>query len=484
MRNRPKTLSKVVTGLFVTCVLYVIYVIYAFSFGVLIFHFHQYSESNYLEQNRVERFWGEEISQDRVVLVDDRYEAGIARIHMIENAQHTLDISYYTIHPGQSSDIFFSYIISAADRGVQVRLLLDGIFHNLKGNRKGILYSLAYHPGIELKFYEPFDMFRPWTWNNRLHDKLIIADKELAMIGGRNIGDKYFAPDGYEGASNDRDVIIINTGTENVEDSGIYDMKNYFEYVWNHDFSKFPLSQLTKAQEEKSQKTLSNFRRYIGSGGGLDYQDIDWIERSLPTNKITFIHNPIDRLNKEPWVWYDITRLMENSEKSIYIQSPYILPTNNMVKHIDVNEITAEDIVILTNSLAATPNKLAYSGYLRYRESIANSGVNLFEYQGPTESLHTKTYVFDSRISMIGSFNLDPRSTYLSTESMVVIDSKQFADSIESKIEDHLLYDSLKVKHDGEYIDNPLVVEEDVSFFKATITKSLSIFMRFFEFLL
>ncbi|OIJ17660.1 hypothetical protein BKP37_01680 [Anaerobacillus alkalilacustris] len=473
-----KTLSKVGTGLFV------IYVLYAFSFGVLIFYFHQYFECTYANQNEVERFWGEEVSQDRVVLVDDRYEAGIARIHMIDTAQHTLTISYYTIHPGQSSDIFFSRIISAADRGVQVRVLLDGLFHNLKGNRKEILYSLSYHPGIELKFYEPFDMFRPWTWNNRLHDKLIIADQELAMIGGRNIGDKYFAPDGYEGASNDRDVIIINTDTANSKESVINDMKNYFEYVWNHDFSKYPLSQLTKAKEEVGKKTLSDFRRYTEIGGGLEYQDIDWIERSLPTNKITFIHNPIDRLNKEPWVWYEITRLMKKAEKSIFIQSPYIIPTNKMLNHIDENDITAKEIVILTNSLAATPNKLAFSGYLRYRDTIANSSVKLFEYQGPTESLHTKTYVFDSRISLIGSFNLDPRSTYLSTESMVVIDSEELANNLERKINNHLKYDSLKVKVDGEYYKNPMVVEEHVPFSKAIITRGLSIFMRFFEFML
>ena len=52
---------------------------------------------------------------------------------IIENAEETLDISYYTIHDGISTDIFLGSIIEAADRGVQVRFILDGIFHHLKG---------------------------------------------------------------------------------------------------------------------------------------------------------------------------------------------------------------------------------------------------------------------------------------------------------------------------------------------------------------
>ncbi|WP_078428036.1 phospholipase D-like domain-containing protein [Alkalihalobacterium alkalinitrilicum] len=464
------------------------YVLYAFLFGVIIFHFHQPSTSHYLNDLDIYRFYSESLSQDRVVLVEDRVESGIARINLIENAQHTLDISYHTLHSGMASDIFFSSLVVATDRGVHIRILLDGMFHNLRGSLKEILYAFSSHPNIELKLYEPFEPLQPWTWNNRLHDKLILVDNELAMIGGRNIGDKYFAPKGYVGASNDRDLVIINTNTNQPVGSVIFDMKIYFDTVWNHEYSENSVRDLSKKQQEKGLKMLLNLRQQLES-----YQDrypeifqrnIQWINQSIPTNYISFIHNPIKRMNKEPWVWFELITLAEHAEQSIWIQSPYLIPTNEMM-HFDRNNLRAAEINMITNSLAATNNKMAYSGYIWYRDSIAaNQDVQLYEYQGPTEQLHTKTYVFDNRISMVGSFNLDPRSTFLSTESMVVIDSEPLATMLIDKIKKDIKYNSLMVAHDGTYHPSALVEAEEVSKLKTILIRVISIPMRFFQFML
>ncbi|WP_216828639.1 phospholipase D-like domain-containing protein [Alkalihalobacterium elongatum] len=433
----------------------------------------------------MEQFYGDDRSQDRVVLVEDPLDAGVARVNLIANAEDTLDITYHVLHAGKASDVFFSSIIDAADRGVKVRILLDGMFHNLRGSMKDVLYAFTFHNNIELKFYEPIDALRPWTLNNRLHDKLIISDKEYAVIGGRNIGDKYFAPEGFEGASNDRDVIIINTDLHSINGSVVNDMKEYFDKVWEHEYTKTPLTQLSYKQKGVAQDSLDTFRLLFNTFF-LDHpeflqNDLDWLDQSVPTNKITFIHNPIERMNKEPWVWYELTNLMEHAEQSILIQSPYIIPTKNMTKHLNTSNISANDITILTNSLSATSNVIAYSGYKRYREKIAGSIANLYEYQNSTNQLHTKSFLFDNQISVIGSFNLDPRSTFLSTESMVVIDSEELADLLIQEVEAVIERQSLLVNYDGTYVYNPLVEEEKVPFKKAIITKILSIPVRLVE---
>lgn len=139
------------------------YIIYVIIFGVIIFGFHKPKISNYLDTHPVDRFWGERISQDRVALVEERYYSGLVRINIIENTQKTLDIAYHTIHDGVSTDIFLSSILDAADRGVKVRFMLDGLFHNLRGDLKDVIYAFSNHPNIELKFYEPFNMFKPWS---------------------------------------------------------------------------------------------------------------------------------------------------------------------------------------------------------------------------------------------------------------------------------------------------------------------------------
>src|SRR5690625_7754610 len=77
----------------------------------------------------------------------------------------------------------------------------------------------------ELVLYEYIDLVRTMSRHNRLHDKVMIADESIALIGGRNIGDKYFAPEGYDGASNDYDLLLFNAdgdATPIVDEMQIY----------------------------------------------------------------------------------------------------------------------------------------------------------------------------------------------------------------------------------------------------------------------
>ena len=102
---------------------------------------------------------------------------------------------------------------------------------------------------------------------------------------------------------------------------------------------------------------------------------------------------------------------------------------------------------ILTNSLAATDNLEAFSGYQRGREALLRTGVRLFEFRPdaavrttiitgalaatldhpPIFGLHAKSMVIDGHITVIGTFNLDPRSANLNTECITVIRSDRVA---------------------------------------------------------
>lgn len=464
-----------------------VYALYAAIFGVIIFGLHRPKATDYIDTHRVERFLGNEICQDRVALVEDRYESGIARISLIENAKESLDISYYTIHDGVSTNIFLGSILDAADRGVQVRFILDGLFHNLRGKLKDTIYAFSSHPNIELKFYEPFDFFRPWTWNNILHDKLVIVDDKLAMIGGRNIGDKYFAKEGYKKPTvDDRDVVIVNTDEENPKGSAVWQIKRYFNTLWDHEFSKYPAPALSKSQHRKGQDRIEYLSNYVEevrqTRPHIFGNNIDWMEISLPTNNITLIHNPLQRLNKEPWCLYEIINLMKEAEHSIFIQSPYVIPTKKMLSPLSTEELMADRIDILTNSLAASPNFLASSGYRKYRKRIIDSGVNVYEFQGPG-SIHAKSFIFDDRLSLVGSFNVDPRSAYLSTETMVVIDSEEFAAHLRDAIDDQIA-NSLLVGGDYSYQYSPKVDAKPVSTLKLWLVRVLSVIVYLFDYML
>ena len=96
------------------------------------------------------------------------------------------------------------------------------------------------------------------------------------------------------------------------------------------------------------------------------------------------------------------------------------------------------DISILTNSLSSTDATAVYSAWERYRKDLVLAGVNVYEFMNKGinlkgkqissfASLHSKTIVFDEKISWIGSFNLDQRSALLNSEIVAVFESKEFA---------------------------------------------------------
>lgn len=461
------------------------YLAYAFVSGGIVFGFYRDNLKSPKSNPPVESFWGEGQGVDRVALVEGRYYSGVSRINLMENAQETLDIAYFTVDDGISSDIFFGELLDAADRGVRIRLLLDGIFHNFRGSSKSIMYTLKAHPNIELKLYEPFNLLMPWTWHNRLHDKIIIADRKLGMIGGRNIGDRYFIgeDDGLGDIVNDRDVVVVRTG--DLDDSAISDMEGYFDHVWEHKYTKDPIRNLRGYQKTKGEKQgtfLKQYRRDIRENYPEAFnRTMNWEELSVSTKKISLIYNPIERFNKDPLIWRNMAGIAKRAQSTILIQSPYIIPTKEMQKTLSLGDVSSTETTILTNSIGIGVNFPGMGGYMKYRKDIRDNCTHLYEYQGPG-SIHGKSYIVDDRLSLVGSFNLDARSTFLSTETMVVIDSEEFAEVLKDTI-NGLIDSSLLVGEDYNYVDDPEVQEVEPSIIKEFLVGGLYVLTYFFDFL-
>ncbi len=463
------------------------WVLYMLVTGVFIFIRPKNISEDYIETSSVDNFYSDTVGPDRGILMDNPLESGLARLKIIDSAEKTLNISYFSIESGEAPNLFFGALIDAADRGVKVNLLLDGLFHGLKGEFKPIIYIFMDHPNMNLKFYEPINLLMPWTINNRMHDKYIIADNNVAIIGGRNIGDKYFAPEWYnEKITNDRDIIIVNSKPED-STSVIYQMSEYFDSIWNHEYSEPINRRLSNIKHRRAIRKSKELKRKSAKAKEINKDlfenPIDLMEVSFPTNKISFIHNPIERFSKEPWCWYEITELMKSAQKSIFVQSPYIIPNKQMIENfLNEDEFRGIDITALTNSLGSTPNLPAYSGYLNHKKELVDSNINIFEFQSE-DSLHTKSFIIDDNLLAIGSFNSDPRSTYLSTESMVIIHSTEAVKKIEEGL--HNYFDkSLLVSENYNYLPGKDIEITPVSPLRRAVVNILSLITRWFEYLL
>ena len=426
------------------------------------------------------------VSPDKVVLLQDREDSGLARLQLIKNAKESVDISTYAIHKGPYADLLFGCIFDAANRGVKVRILLDGIVNKFNQDLRLYSYAIFAHPNIELKYYEPLHLGKPWTWNNRFHDKLFIIDEEVALVGGRNIGDKYFSAAGSKGASNDRDVLVF-TETKRNKASVLTQMADYYQFVWEHPYTEKAVKKISHRKEALGKNKEKEALRSLKNAKDIYplpiNKDIDWKKDAYPAEKVYFLYNPHQRINKDPLIWKELVSLSEQATKSIYLESPYIVPTKKMLEYVDSEKITVNHLKVLTNSIASTPNLLAFSGYWFNRKEIIDSVDELFEYQAKTESLHGKTYIFDGRISLIGSYNLDARSTFLNTETMILIDSKDFAHYLQKELNKTIDQHSLQVLEDGSYKNDNKVKELEAAIWKKLVVKALSYVVKLVDFL-
>lgn len=462
----------------------ILLIAYLYIGGVLVFAFDQPSRSDFIDQHPVDRFYHDGEGPDRVVLIEQRLEALLARLDLIRNAENTLDIAYYRYFNDYAGKLFFHALSEAADRGVQVRLLVDGQFVKFQDVRKAF-YALTLHDNIEIHIYEPINLLLPWTIQNRLHDKFMIADQKYAMIGGRNIQYRFYAPDNHPGRiTNDLDVLIINT-SEQTDSSVIPQMSRYFDSLWSSSYTK-PLK-VKRSDLKKGKAYQDTLEAFITKERRINphfFQSaIDWLSHSYPTRRVTLIHNPIERLNKEPWIWYDLTRLVERAESSVFILSPYVVPTRKMLEYIDDIKVPSEHITFFTNSIPVNPNRFGMMGYMKRRNDLVDKGYKIYEYQGP-ETFHGKAFMIDERLTLIGSFNLDARSTFLSTESMVVIDSVEFAEHFKTVIENKYLNKSLLVLEDYTYGPNPIITPATMKQRELRLYKILGIVFNWHDYMI
>ena len=423
-------------------------------------------------------FYGDGICIDRVALVEEPQESLGARIKLLDEAQHTIDLSYYAMHMGPSTDLFLGSILYAAERGVQVRILVDGMSGGLTSANRDYAAALGAHPNISLRLYNPPNFLKPWTINGRLHDKYIIIDNKLLLLGGRNIGDKYFNPEGFDrDLSIDRDVLVYNTQWQS-QDRGsvLFDVRSYMYSIWDGEDVVQPFAQDTDAGAAKREELLALIETARSSYPDFFQKPADYEAGTFPAHKITFLHNDTEIGPKAPKVGYALGQLLLGAEQSICLQSPYVVLDDSLESLLQELGHKQIDYQILTNSLASSPNLPAYSAYLGDRKAILKTGARLWEYQS-SNAIHAKTYLVDDRISAVGSYNLDPRSAYIDTELMLVIDSEAFTLHLK-EVQAQYLKQSLEVGSDGEYRAGQSIAAQPVSTIKRIAIQALSFPIR------
>lgn len=430
----------------------------------------------------VSRFYAEtgRTSSQRAYVVEINQEALDFRLDLFERAKDRIVLSTFDIRPGKSTDDLFASLYAAADRGVKVQIVVDGMYGMLHMAKEDIFYAAGTHPNIEIRFYNQPNPLMPWTIHGRMHDKYILVDQEYLLMGGRNTFD-YFIGEYTKSKGYDREVFVMGEAGE--ADSAVFQADQYFQKMWKHEACRTVYDTCAAVRmKDVSRETERLKQHYADMKQKEQIPLLDYDKLSVPIKKATFIHNPTHIYGKEPYVFEELRQLMLQAKERVIIHTPYVVCSDAMYEGFSEISEAVPDSRMIVNSIASGDNVCASSDYLRNRKDVLATGFRLYEYMG-VHSTHGKSLVVDDNISVIGSYNFDNRSTYVDTETMLVIDSKELNAQLTEKFED-LKEGSLEVGPDEKYIEKEGVTPSVMDGNKSAAIKLLSVLIQGFRYLI
>lgn len=399
------------------------------------------------------------------VLVDDGLDALAARVALIRAARHTLDWQSYIWANDTTGQLLMRELLRAADRGVRVRLLLDD--NNTPG-LDPVLNLLDAHPAIAVRLFNPFPSraARVFDWvsefprlNRRMHNKLLVADGRVALLGGRNVGDVYFraSEDVY---FDDTDLLLRGPVLAEAQAS----FERYWHSNWSYGLRGLlaPESDTAQALEARLQAALDQpaarpwrtalrqspvLGALFQPAGAWTWAPMTWLDD--PPSKVSAMATPGE--GGGFGLYQRLEALFGGARESLDLVSAYFVPGDEGTHALTALARKGVQVRVLTNSLATNDVVAAHVGYARHRQALVAGGVTLLEQRADAAlagtaplrprliasraSLHAKTFVVDAEDVFIGSLNLDPRSSRLNTEVGVVVQSPALAAQLRWRLE-------------------------------------------------
>lgn len=448
--------------------------------------------AEYKAASNVSRYYSKTSSVDRAAIVESSMDALDERIRMIEQAEDRIIMSTFDMRPCQSTEDVLAMLLDAADRGVKVRILVDGISGLIRMQGKDLFYAISSRPNIEVKIYNMPNPVLPWTIHGRMHDKYLIVDDKYYLLGGRNTFDYFLGNYIEEDKSLDREVLIYNTaaGQQNsgkgTGKSSLFELEAYFNEIWNLSVCKTFHPDRNLQEKEAIKKEIgylkNHYQEIKAQKPKLFKKDHHYDTITVPTNKVTLVSNPTEIYGKEPRAWCELQQLMQNAKKRVELHTPYAVLSDDMYKGMTQISSRNIDFKMLINSVENGDNMVASSDYLQNKQKILNTGVQVYEYDGG-DSYHGKSILIDDDISIVGSYNLDMRSTYVDTELMLVVNSKELNTQLD-KYMSVLQQDSRKVIDTNKYDTPNHITVAEVSLLEKIIHGVLGFVLKPFRVLI
>lgn len=372
------------------------------------------------------------------------------RLRAIDSAVGSIDLQTFIWELDAVGHQVREHLLAAAARGVFVRVLVDDSFV-LDADRD--LLDIDGHDNIELKVFNPYKRRSSEAalrqvlnagefdrLDHRMHNKVMVVDNRVAIVGGRNIATHYF---GYHETDNFRDMELVTGGPI------VQELAAGFDTYWNSRWS-FPVAAIMEQRSWPGTPEPVPSTDTAQADGHVEQTAEErlaaWkgLARTAHSGEASLLldrppeDNPSEDDEAPVQVGDALIRAIDQAEKEVWLVSAYLIPTEKLEAAIGRAEQRGVQVRILTNSISSNNHLTAHSAYRKHIERLLDMGVEVHEVrddakdrdlyiESPVEDkslcLHAKLLVFDDDRVFVGSANLDPRSLRINTEMGLLIES-------------------------------------------------------------
>ncbi|GEM_PF-4166438 len=425
---------------------------------------------------------GAVIQQNRakVAMIEGANEAFYARYDLIKQAKKSIHVQYFSWFDDVFGNSLLELLRQKASEGVNVYLMLDSKGHSVKMSVLKCLVSF----GVQVRLFNKFSVgslvdIRRYLQAGFIdsfvasnHDKMLLVDEKFLIVGGRNIGTRYFVvpSESKEKVYDDLDVyaeferpassvlkafslefwndISTEVSAESFKSTSpifrdvLASLKSNLVAVEERmDSEAMSKESLDSYPELENYKSINGYKKWRWPALS-DYVPITGIDNSSAFAQI-------DHINR------NVLLEMDNAKESIYIQNPYFTFTTEFEQHLRKAAQRGVEIYISVPSILTTDIYITLGPLMhRWRYYVENfKNVHIYGYTGKGD-LHTKVFVFDRQRVIVGSYNLDHLSSYVNSEFTLAIDSINMAEEIIKKIDQTIDTESIPftLESDGPMI--------------------------------
>jgi len=394
-------------------------------------------------------------------LLTDNVEAWYARWYIISNAKQTIDATSFIVDRDVFGMALLGLLQKKAKEGVKIRFMLDArgagdLAQKIKS--QDYLQELVEFPNVDIHVYNPLSrnvlslFANPRNILCSNHDKIIIADGEWSITGGRNIARNYFIDprDFPNDTYQDTDVLLYGKETavrlkaafdDEFNSHSVFNVKKDLFGNWVSRSSELELirqmmekymfgmglidksSLSDKALIESVEKFGGELSRYKNLQSYAIYRPF-FGDRSCPA-VILDKHSFKGTLNN---ITPAVVELIKSARSEIIIQNPYFVVTDEAMKALLEANARGVRIIVQTNSAETSEKPFTLAFFINEWEKLLMKLTNcrIFAFKG-LGKLHSKVFVFDREIAIVSSYNMDPMSEQINSEIAVVFNSRSFA---------------------------------------------------------